>query len=90
MNALFVCGRLFEKLQAIEPLLIGGHRVRITRSTEAKLRFAVLPIGATKAAYSVVLHPKNISSEYQIRRAIDSVWTALSDAGLVRKERYRG
>ena len=73
-NNLLSCTHLFMGLQSMEPLLNPGLRVKITRSTESKIYFSILPIGSTKAKYSTTIKAKDITSELQYNKLLSIIW----------------
>lgn len=81
MNKDTACSWLFSQLQSMEPLLCGGHRVRITRTVERKIGFAVLAIGESKAAWRTTLDPAT-QSEAALLAQVDEVWRGLVQQGL--------
>lgn len=83
MNKLLACTKLFMGLQAMEPLLLGGRRVRITRTTDGNLVFGVYAIGDARACFSVTCKTREGMAEEEVHRQLDIVWRALSEEGLI-------
>lgn len=81
MNKDWACSRLFMELQSMEHLLVGGHQVRITRTVERKIMFAVYAIGESKAAWRKTLEPAT-QSEAALLAQVDEVWRGLVQQGL--------
>lgn len=72
------CSGLFITLQAIECHLKPSYRVKITRSTEAKIYFSIHAIGSTKAVYSTTIKAKDITSEPLFDNCINLIWQEIN------------
>lgn len=83
MNQLLACTKLFMGLQAMEHLLGGGNRVRITRTTEGNMVFGVYPIGDARARFSVTIRTKDGMTESELNTQLDIVWGGLGEKGLI-------
>jgi hypothetical protein len=67
------CIHLFTHLQALEPRLKCGCRVKITRSTDKAIFFSVHAIGGSKPLYSVRIRAGEHSSMDNITATIAHV-----------------
>ena len=83
MNKLLACTELFVGLQAMEPLLRGGRRVRITRTTDGNLVFGVYAIGDARACFSVTCKTREGMAEEEVHKQLDIVWVALREEWLI-------
>lgn len=76
------CIHLFTHLQALEPKLKCGCRVKITRGTDKAIFFSVNAIGESKPRYSVRITTRDNSSMDNITETIALVIEDLKNNNL--------
>ena len=82
-NNLLACSRVFVEVQAMEPLLRGGHGMTITRSSDHVISLKVYAYGDSKPLHRYKVRAKDVTNEQELRREMDALWRELVTKRLI-------
>ena len=82
-NNLLACSRVFVEVQAMEPLLRGGHCMTITRSGDHVVSVKVYAAGDSRALHRYKVRAKDVTNEQELRREMDALWRELVTKRLI-------